>query len=85
MKTIAEQIAERFPDGQVFTDENGVELEAVCDEKCWQQTRSGEDITKWEFSDGSVITSCGVAWDLGYQDCFCWKGNGHSEDCENVC
>jgi hypothetical protein len=32
----------------------------------------GGDVCSHTFSDGSVITVAGDAWDIGFTDCFCW-------------
>lgn len=38
---------------------------------------------RYVFSDESVITAVGDGWDIGYLDCFCWRGGGHTERCDN--
>lgn len=39
------------------------------------------DKTRWTFSDGSIITTAGDAWDFGFPSCYCWEGAGHNDDC----
>jgi hypothetical protein len=47
-----------------------------------QREERSSDEYRWIFPDGSVVTVCGAAWDLGYADCWCWDGSGHDEGCE---
>ena len=32
------------------------------------------DVYRYVFPDGSVITTAGDAWDLGFPTCWCWQG-----------
>ena len=86
MKTDAERMARRFnDDGHNFTA-NGVTLDDACRSagarREWRNG-PGTDTYRWRFADGSVITIAGAAWDLGFSDCYCWQGGGHSDECEN--
>jgi hypothetical protein len=40
----------------------------------WRDGWQTGDVRSYEFSDGSVITVAGEAWDIGFPDCFCWAG-----------
>jgi len=70
-------------DGQVFNTASGNSIQDLC----WaalgkREVDTSRDAEKFTFQDGSVITICGGGWDYGYTDCFCWKGEGHSNYCE---
>lgn len=85
--TTAEQIAARFHgDGQCWTDDNGKEFDAECSDACvrceWRDGFKVGDTYRYEFVDGSVITVAGDGWDFGYPDCYCWRGAGHTEECQ---
>ena len=82
----AEQIIEQFgSDGQNWENDNGAHLDDVCAEAgstvIWRDGYRSGDVYKHMFIDGSVITCSGAAYDLGYRDCWCWQGVGHTEDC----
>lgn len=81
MKTTAQKISAMFyNDGQRFKTKYGKSLFAACRERgTWPDTDG--DAERWAFPDGSVITIAGEGWDLGYPDCFCWRGAGHADDC----
>jgi hypothetical protein len=81
---MAEKIAERFNDGQTFADASGVTLEEALESaRAWYEVHPDcPSMRRWTLPDGSVITSVGSAWDLGYPECWCWAGVGHSADCE---
>jgi hypothetical protein len=81
--TTAEQIAARFhDDGQRWKDDQGIDLDTACAEAGGKRDSTGERMVyRWTFADGSVITAAGGGWDLGYPDCYCWQGAGHTEDC----
>lgn len=34
------------------------------------------------FADDSTIVVTPAFWDIGYPDCWCCAGNGHSDDCD---
>jgi hypothetical protein len=40
----------------------------------WRDGWQIGDVRSHTFSDGSVITVCGEAWDIGFPDCYCWAG-----------
>lgn len=40
----------------------------------WRDGVRTGDVYSLTFSDGSVITVAGDAWDLGFLGCFCWAG-----------
>ena len=73
-------------DGQVFETVDGIELEEVCCEYTRPDYRDGvgTDVIRWTFADDSVITVAGDGWDYGYVDCYCWRGAGHSDECDGV-
>jgi hypothetical protein len=83
--TIAEKIALRFtrdgkPDGTVFEDENGIDLETVCIENCAPHGRrehATRPITAYIFRDGSGILVMADGWDFLQADCTCgWCSAG---------
>ena len=77
-KSIAEKIAALLDDdGRKWVTRAGVSLEELVAE---EHPRTVREFTKvrWIFGDGSVITADGCAWDLGYPDCWCWQGVGHT-------
>jgi hypothetical protein len=40
----------------------------------WRDGVRTGDVYSLAFSDGSVITVAGDAWDFGFPGCFCWAG-----------
>lgn len=82
----AEQMAERYGNnGRQWSDDAGVHLTdsmieagARCLDR--ENARAGR-AARWQFPDGSVITTAGDAWDLGYAGCLCWQGVGHDGRC----
>jgi len=50
-----------------------------------EEIRSGDhtdDPVKFRFDDGSSVVCALEAWDFGLSDqCFCWEGAGHRDDC----
>lgn len=83
LETLAAQIAARLgDDGQNFEAEDGRRLDDIARAAGANEEREAEFI-RYTFRDGSAITvQAGVAWDLGYADCYCWQGAGHSSECE---
>lgn len=86
MKTAAEKIAGMLGnDGQNFKMEDGTKLGALCDDHdatvMWRDGYRMGNVVRYKFPDGSTITEAGGAWDIGYPDCFCWRGGGHTGDC----
>lgn len=84
--TIAEQIAAALGnDGQQWETRDGIAFATLMHEQdanaTWRDGWMVGDVVRYEFRDGSVITEAGDAWDIGYPDCFCWQGAGHSDDC----
>lgn len=80
-KTQAELISVQFgDDGLCFTNNVGTPLALICNELAADRSESGDAI-RWTFPDGSVITAVGGGWDFGYDDCFCYRGAGHNDDC----
>lgn len=92
--TQAQTVAAIFgDDGQCWhidEGEDGVDIiQTSIDEMCerhgarreWRYGH-GTDTYRWVWADGSVLTMAGAAWDFGYQDCWCWDGTGHTEECE---
>jgi len=86
MKTTAQKISAQFDDdGSRFgatNDDGETEFELACEAAGGRRTDAHDSNgRRWQFADDSVITICGPAWDLGYADCYCWQGVGHSEKC----
>ena len=82
--TTAEIISAQYnDDGSCHRDADGVTIYEACSEvfgsRVYRQTRSG--LVRWDFRDGSSITMCADAWDLGYPGCYCWRTAGHSDEC----
>jgi hypothetical protein len=89
MKTKANRIAALFEDnGRFFELADGRTLPALCEGAAIEIARDASGLwgkpVRYVFEDGSAITVAGDAWDIGYADCFCWAGIGHSEDCLDV-
>jgi hypothetical protein len=79
-RTIAEAVATEFVDGTSWTCARGTTMDeyiALHDARVEHRSGSGGDEWRVVFTDGSVITACGGAWDVGYTTCWCWAGNGH--------
>ena len=82
-QTTAQVVADIFEnDGSKFK-RGGISLDETCSSRGGSRSYAEGDLYAWDFRDGSRITVCGGAWDLGYADCYCWQGGGHVEDCEN--
>ena len=82
-KTIADQISALLhDDGQRWTSDSGETLAELCAKRGPRHITRADD-ERWVFEDGSVITACGGGWDLGYADCWCWQGAGHSDECSD--
>jgi hypothetical protein len=78
----AQQIANELGDGMTFQTKDGRSLHSMAREAHAYVERAGaSDTYRYDFADGSSITVAGGAWDLGYRDCFCWRGAGHTEEC----
>jgi hypothetical protein len=91
METQADRISRDYhDDGQMFVavHDDGSEVELVDALRTAGGARdvdpSRPDVERWTLPDGSVITIAGDAWDHGYQDCWCWRGTGHGDECETV-
>ena len=83
----AHEVAARYGnDGQVWKDANDVWLTDACEEAGARTERNVErDLTRYIFSDDSVLTLAGGGWDFGYANCWCWDGVGHNPDtCEKL-
>ena len=85
MKTTAQKIANRFNrDGQNFCDKKGKSLEEVCRKAGLKYpVETNPDFMKFTFTDSSVIVIGGGAWDIGFPECGCWQGAGHTLECEH--
>jgi len=86
MTTTAEKISDRYNnDGTNFTDADDVNIGQACEESTNIVYRHPEDTRdhRYVFADNSVITFMGEAWDIGYPNCWCWQGAGHTEECTN--
>ncbi len=83
MKTTAEKIADLLDnDGQNFeTDDGRILGDLLIGEGAVLKWSNKYAATRYTLPDGSSITIAGPAWDLGYPDCFCWQGVGHTDDC----
>lgn len=82
--TTAQRIAGYFNnDGMNFKDEFGCYLDESCDDHGGRLEKDdSRSITyRYTFPDSSAIIIAGDCWDIGYSDCFCMQGNGHTEDC----
>lgn len=81
--TTAEKIAKRLGNlGTNYTcDATGEALDEMADHYGCEIVRKN-DATSYEFSDGSVITCTGEAWDIGFLHCLCWAGCP-DDDCDN--
>jgi len=84
--TTAEKIAEQLSnDGQIFETADGASLDDLCraanGRQEWRDGYRTGDHYKWIFGDSSVIMVCCGCWDLGYVDCWCWDGEGHTDKC----
>lgn len=78
----AAAIARRYnDDGLSWKDADGVELHDACKGAGATIDEQGGDV-RYTFADGSVLTAAEGGWDLGYTDCFCWRGAGHTPECE---
>jgi hypothetical protein len=82
--TAADAVARELGhDGTRWRTEDGRTLDDLVQEyNGMVENRDWRYSPEWRaiFPDGSVVTACGGAWDLGYPECWCWQGNGH-EDC----
>lgn len=77
VKTIAETIAEQLGDnGLVWQTPEGMYLDHLADQAGGElyEHPTKNDVCRWVFPDGSVITAAGEAWDLGFPTCWCWVG-----------
>ena len=86
--TTAERISALLgDDGTVYQDSEGRDLAQLCEESggAADERDSGTDncLRRWVFSDGSAILDVGNAWDLGYAGCYCWRGDGHTDECRD--
>ena len=89
--TAAEQISILLhDDGQTYVDDDGRELDQICRDAGAEveysdcdsiHSRTSQTRIRYTLSDGSVILDAGDAWDLGYHDCWCWRGEGHNDEC----
>ena len=78
----AEKIAAKFSDGMEFTGDDGSDLEDVCLNVAGGcMALDCGNASRYVFDDGSSITISGDEWDIGYPDCMCFRGAGHSPDC----
>ncbi len=83
-KNIAGTVAEIMGnDGQKYDLLDGRTLRDVCEEH-GATTEVDGDTMKFTFSDESMITDSGSAWDISYADCGCWGGGGHTDECEEI-
>lgn len=79
--TTAELVASLLDDdGMQWKTSDGRSLEDLCQEHQASSHRD-DDVMAWNFPDGSTIVAAGAIWDLGYSDCYCWRGNGHDQAC----
>ena len=85
MTSIAQQIAAALDnDGQQFRTRPTDDREPVTFDELvekhgsasidWRDGWRTGDTYRLTFSDESVITVAGSAWDLGFTGCFCWEG-----------
>jgi len=88
--TIAQQIAAALDnDGQQWrtrpTDESDPMTFTDLVERHGAYIQTWRDNSRFTFSDGSVITVAGSAWDFGFPTCYCWQGAGHDDTCNFDC
>ena len=48
----------------------------------WRDGWQTGDVQRHTFGDGSCITVAGECWDIGFDGCFCWQGDGHDDECD---
>ena len=86
-------------DGQVWKDADGVYLAHALnsavgvpegyreftgpDGSRKDRKNDRDEVVRWTFADGSVITIAGDGWDFGYPGCYCWEGAGHTDECRD--
>lgn len=77
MQTIAETISDALNgDGQVWTTADGATIDDLIRQHGGHH-RQSDNIHAYDFADGSTITIADGGWDIGYPDCYCWRGLGH--------
>lgn len=94
MQTIAQQISDSMDnDGSLADNATREKFFRVLRAQDPVRVSTGrEDVTRYEFRDGSSIVVMDGAWDLGIDDerhCGCWLASGvdtgrHSEACNNA-
>ena len=91
--TIAQQIADALNnDGQQFKtrptdDSEPLTFRDLVEQHGgssidWRDGWQTGDVRRHTFGDGSCITVAGDAWDIGFDGCFCWQGDGHDDECD---
>ena len=75
MKTVAELLCEKHADilndGPLFD-----EAEKLCISR---EVNSSINGVKYQFRDGSYLTSVNAGHDIGFRNCWCYAGHGHYE------
>ena len=84
MTTRAQQISNTFVNnGSIWKIKDGLSIYTVCAYLSSDADHNRDrELTKYIFPDGSAIIFTASGWDIGYKDCWCMAGNGHSDDCQ---
>jgi hypothetical protein len=79
----AQEISARYhDDSERWRDAEGVDIaDALVAAGARRDSGRGNQAFRYTLPDGSAITLAGDGWDIGYVDCFCWRGAGHHADC----
>lgn len=73
--TIAAQVSALLHnDGQCWRTDDGRDFDQLVEAFGATHDGDGFDKHRYTFSDHSVITVSGDAWDLGFSTCWCWAG-----------
>jgi len=73
-------------DGLRWESRDGRGIAQLCEDHGasgpYGQSGRGTMPERYDFDDGSSIVVTDGGWDLGLsQDCYCWVGVGHDENC----
>lgn len=85
MKTEAEKIGDLLGnDGRNFRTGTGRTLLGILIDECVTAKKDpmNNRVIRYALSDGSTILDAGgYLWGIGYGGCFCWRSEGHKNDC----
>lgn len=82
--TLAQQLADLLGnDGLRFRADDGRDFDEIVaalggSTVEWRDGYWAGHVFRHVLRDGSVITVAGDAWDLGFAECYCWQGEGHT-------